>query len=148
MDIETIKQIREETGAGVMDVKKALDESNGDAEKAKEILKAKGIERASKKSEREIKSGRVFSYVHGEGRVGVLIKLGCETDFVAKNEEFVKLGQELCLQVSAMNPMNTKELLDQDYIRDPKKKIADLVKELIAKIGENITVVEFSRIEI
>jgi elongation factor Ts len=148
MDINSIKQIREETGAGVMDVKRALDESNGDVEKAREILKAKGMERASKKSDREIKAGRVFAYVHGEGRVGVLVKLGCETDFVAKNEEFVKLGQELCLQVSAMNPQNIEELLEQDYIRDPKQKIADLVKELIAKIGENITVVEISYLSV
>lgn len=148
MDINAIKQIREETGAGVMDVKKAIDEANGNVEKAKEILKAKGIERASKKSDREIKAGKVISYIHAGGNVGALVKLGCETDFVAKNDEFIKLGNEIAMQIAAMNPNNIEDLLEQDYIRDSKKKINDLVKETIAKIGENITVVEISRLEV
>mgnify|MGYP001563406186 CR=1 FL=1 len=145
MDINTIKNLREETGAGVMDAKKALEEANGDLSKAKEILKAKGIEKAVKKSEREIKSGKVFSYSHSTGTVGSLIKLGCETDFVAKNEEFTKLGNEIAMQVAAMDPKNIEELLDQDYIRDSSKKIKDLITSAVSKTGENITLAEISR---
>ncbi len=144
MDIETIKQLREETGAGVMDAKKALEEANGDLEKAKEILIKKGIEKAEKKSEREIKAGRVFSYIHGGGRVGSLVKIGCETDFVAKNEEFENLGKEIAMQVAAMQPESVDDLLEQDYIKDSGKKIKDLVTETIAKTGENITIDEIA----
>lgn len=148
MDINTIKQLREETGAGVMEAKKALEESNNDYEKAKQILKAKGVEKAEKKSEREIKAGRVFSYIHGNGRVGALVKLGCETDFVAKNEEFEKLGTEIAMQVAAMAPQNVEELLDQDYIRNSSQKIKDLVTDVVSKTGENITLLDISRLEV
>ncbi len=144
MNLDTVKKLREETGAGVMDAKKALEESDGDYGKAKEYLIAKGVEKAAKKSEREIKAGRVFSYIHGNGRVGALVKLGCETDFVAKNEEFEKLGNEVAMQVAAMNPESVEELLDQDYIRDSSKKVKDLVTEVVAKTGENVTVSEIS----
>ncbi len=140
VDTQTIKQLRDETGAGVMNAKKALEESNGDMQKAKEILIKKGIEKAEKKSSREIKAGRVFSYIHGEGRVGALVKIGCETDFVAKNEEFQELGKNVSMQVAAMTPENVDELLEQDYIKDPGKKIKDLVTDVIAKTGENVTI--------
>lgn len=148
MDINTIKNLREETGAGVMDAKRALEEANGDVAKAKEILKSKGVERAAKKSEREIKAGRIFAYIHGTGMVGSLVKIGCETDFVAKNDEFTKLGNEIAMQAAAMNPENIEELLEQDYIRDSSKKIKDLVTEAISKTGENITVAEIIRFAI
>lgn len=147
MNIEDIKKLRETTGAGVMDAKKALEESGGDLEKAKEYLKSKGIERAQKKAEREIKAGSIFSYIHG-GKVGALVKIGCETDFVAKNEEFIKIGNEVAMQVAAMGPENIEELLEQDYIRDSSKKIKDLVTDLISKTGENIVVAEISRLAI
>ncbi len=147
MNIADIKKLRETTGAGVMDAKKALEESGGDLEKAKEYLKSKGIERAQKKAEREIKAGSIFSYIHG-GKVGALVKIGCETDFVAKNEEFVKIGNEIAMQVAAMGPENIEELLEQDYIRDSSKKIKDLVTDLISKTGENIVVAEISRLAI
>ena len=140
VDTQTIKQLRDETGAGVMNAKKALEESNGDMQKAKEILIKKGIEKAEKKSSREIKAGRVFSYIHGEGRVGALVKIGCETDFVAKNEEFQELGKNVSMQVAAMTPENVDELLEQDYIKDPGKKIKDLVTDVIAKTGENVMI--------
>lgn len=148
MDINILKKLREETGAAVMDAKRALDESNGDIEKAKKILIAKGVEKAKKKSEREIKAGRIFTYVHGEGKVASIVKLGCETDFVAKNEEFSKVGTEIAMQVTAMNPKDVEELLGQDYIRESSKTIKDLITSAIAKTGENITLVEFSRLEI
>jgi len=148
MDIAIIKKLREETGAGVMDAKKALEDASGDLVKAKELLKAKGLEKAQKKADREIKSGKVFTYIHGEGRVGSIIKLGCETDFVAKNEEFVKLGNEIVMQVAAMNPENIDDLLEQNYIREASKQVKDLLTDAIAKIGENITIVEIYRLAV
>ncbi|PIR42739.1 translation elongation factor Ts [candidate division WWE3 bacterium CG_4_9_14_0_2_um_filter_35_11] len=148
MNLEDIKKLRKQTGAGVMDTKKALEDANGDLQKAKEVLKAKGLERAEKKSEREIKAGRVFSYIHGVGKVGAIIKIGCETDFVAQNEEFEKLGNEIAMQVAAMNPESIEELLKQDYIRDSSKTIKDLLSEVISKTGENTTIAEISRLSI
>lgn len=146
MDINTIKTLREATGAGVMDAKSALEEANGDIEKAKAILREKGLEKAGKKSDREIKAGKVFAYIHAGGAVGAMVQIGCETDFVAKNEEFEKLGNEVAMQVAAMDPESIEDLLKQDYIRDSSKTINDLVADAIAKIGENITIVEISRL--
>ena len=88
------------------------------------------------------------SYIHGEGKVGVLLELLCETDFVARTDDFRDLAHELCLQISSMSPKDTKELLEQEYIRDPKSKISDLVKTVIGKLGENITVSRFARFEL
>lgn len=148
MDLSSIKKLREETGAGVMDAKGALEASKGDISKAKEFLRTKGLERASKKSDREIKAGRVFSYIHGGGKVGAIVKLGCETDYVAKNEKFEKLGNEIAMQVAAMSPENIEALMSQAYIRESGKTISDLVKEAISTIGENITVLEISRLSV
>ena len=146
--VEQVKKLREETGAGVMACKRALDESKGDMKKAKEIIAKKGLAKAEEKAGRETKQGWVASYTHSTGRVGVVVSLLCETDFVARGEDFQSLAKELCLQVAAMNPKNEKELLDQEYIRDPAKKIRDLIKESIAKLGENIKVGSFNRTEI
>ena len=152
MNKDLILKLREETGAGVMYVKKVLDEFNGDKEKARKKLLEMGIEKAAKKQDREIKSGLVYSYVHGGeinfGRIGVLIKLGCETDFVAKTADFKDLCKELAMQISAMNPKDVEELLEMDYIRDGSKKVKDIIKGLIAKVGENIVVHSFCRIEL
>lgn len=148
MDIETIRKLREQTGAGVMEAKKALEETSGDLNKAIEYLKSKGVEKAAKKAEREIKAGRVFSYIHGTGKVGSIVKLGCETDFVAKNEEFEKLGNEIAMQATAMGMESVENLLEQDYIRDSSKKVKDLITAVISKTGENITLVEAVRLEI
>lgn len=148
MDLKDVKKLRDETGAGVMDAKKALEESNGDFETAKAALKEKGLKKAAKKSDREIKSGKIFTYVHGEGTVGAILKVGCETDFVAKNEEFEALGKEIVMQIAAMNPESVEDLLEEPYIKDSKKTISDLVTDAIAKIGENITIVGFTRLEI
>lgn len=145
--IEEIKQLREKTGAGVMDAKKALEESGGDMRKAEEIIAAKGIVKAEKKADREVKSGLVYGYTH-QGRVGVLVEISCETDFVAKNPEFEGLCKEVALQVASMDPENVEELLEQDYIRDGNKKIKDLVTGLIGKIGENIQIRRFVRFEL
>ena len=147
MDIKQIKKLRELTGAGVMDAKTALESNDNDFDKAVQYLKEKGIEKAAKKSEREIKEGRIFSYIHG-GRVGALVKVGCETDFVAKNAEFEKLGNEVAMQVAAMGVTDIAALLAEPYIRDASKTIEDLVTDTISKIGENITIVEVVRLEI
>ncbi len=148
MDLKDVKKLREETGAGVMDAKKALEDANGDFEKAKDLLKEKGLKKAAKKSEREIKEGRIFTYTHGEGRVGAMLKLGCETDFVAKNDEFEKLGSNIVMQIAAMNPESKENLLEQSYIKDSSKTVSTLISDAIAKIGENIVIEDFARLEI
>lgn len=147
VDTKLIKELREKTSAGIADCREALEASDNDLKKAQEWLKKKGFEKAAKKGDRETGSGLVESYIHG-GRIGVLVELNCETDFVAKTDEFKALAHELALQVSSMSPKDAKALLEQDYIRDSGKKVEDLVKEAIAKLGENITVGRISRIEI
>jgi len=147
-DLELLRKLREETAASVVDCKKALEEGNGDYKKALEWLKKRGAEIADKKAERETSQGIVESYVHAGGKVGVLLTLLCETDFVARTEEFKTLAHEITLQISAMNPKDVPALLKQEYIRDPKLTIEDLVKQTIGKLGENIQIREFSRLEI
>lgn len=144
---QQIKDLREKTQAGFSDCKMALEEAQGDMKKAEEILKKKGFEKAAKKAERETKAGLVEAYVHG-GRIGVLVSLLCETDFVARTDEFKHLAHEIALQVSSMDPKDVKSLLSQEYIRDGSKTIEDLIKETIAKVGENIQIGEFKRSEI
>ena len=146
--INKVKELRVSTGAGVMDCKKALEETGGDLEKAKKLLEKMGLKKAEKKKDRETKQGWVATYTHATGRVGVGLSLLCETDFVSRNEEFQKLAKEICLQIAAMAPKDKKELLSQDYIRDPSKTVGTLIDEAIAKFGENIQVGEFFRIEI
>lgn len=145
---EMVKQLREETGAGIMNCRRALEKADGDMKKAAEILKAEGIEKAEKKADRETGAGAVFSYIHGAGKVGVLVEIACETDFVAKTDKFQSLGKELGMQISAMNPASVEELLTQPYIRDSKMTIQDLVKSTIAGLGENIVVRRFTRFEL
>lgn len=145
---DQIKQLREKTQAGFSDVKMALEESNGDMKKAEDILKKKGFEKAAKKSDRETGQGLVESYVHQTGKVGVLVSLLCETDFVARTDEFKTLAHEIAMQVAAMNPKDMDALLKQEYIRDGSKTIDSLIKETIAKLGENIKLSDFKRSEI
>ena len=144
VSLEQIKTLREKTSAGIADCRQALEESNGNAKKAEEILRKKGIEKAEKKSGREVKAGMVFSYVHHTGRVAALVALACETDFVAKTDEFQKLGKELAMQAAANKPASVQDLMEQEYIRDPGKRIEELVKEVIGKLGENIQVMDFA----
>lgn len=128
-----------------MECRRALDESKGDEKKAAELLTKWGVERAAKKSDRATKSGIVESYVHAGGKVGVLMEINCETDFVAKTDDFKNLSHEICLQIASMKPKDVQTLLLQEYIRDPKLKIGDLVKQTIGKLGENITLARFIR---
>jgi elongation factor Ts len=143
-----IKKLREETGAGVMDAKKALTESNGDFEKAKEWVKQKGLARAEKKQDRETKEGYVASYVHNTGKVAAMVEIMCETDFVARNEEFRAMARDVAMQVVSMNPANVEELLEMDFIKDPSNTIEALVKGLSGKIGEKFVVNRFVRYEV
>lgn len=147
MDIsaESVKELREETGAGVMDARKALLEAKGDKEAAKEILKTKGESTVAKKSERATVQGVIETYVHSGGKVGSMVYLACETDFVAKTEEFKKLAKELAMQVAAMNPTNVDDLIGQDYIREPGKTIKKLITETITRTGENIQIKKIAR---
>lgn len=147
IDVNLIKKLREETGAGIADCRSALEEAEGDMAKAKEVLKKKGLDKAGSKSDREVSAGVVESYSHG-GRIGVLVEVLCETDFVAKTEDFKTLAHEIALQIASMNPENEEELMDQDYVRDPSQKVGDMVKAAIAKLGENIKVGKFARIEL
>lgn len=144
---EQIKSLREKTGAGVMDCKRALEEAKGDAKKAEALLNKWGIEKSAKKADRETKVGLIESYVHA-GRVGVLVELLCETDFVARTDDFKSLAHEIALQIASMDPKDTPALLKQEYIRDPKMTMQDLVKQAIGKLGENISVSRFSRLTI
>ena len=146
--LEDIKKLREQTGAGVADCRQALEECGGNPTKAAASLRKKGIEKAAKKAGREVTAGRVFSYIHHNGKIGALVCLACETDFVAKTDDFQALGRELALHIAASQPTTVAELLDQEYVRDPSKKISDLVKEVIGKLGENIRVIDFKTIGI
>jgi elongation factor Ts len=146
--IEIVKKIRQETGLGIMEIKMAVEEAAGDERSAKQILKERGFEKAKSKAERETHQGRVATYTHSTGKIGVMVELLCETDFVAKHEEFVVAAKDLCLQVAAMAPRNAKALMKQEFIKDPSKTIEQLIKELIVKFGENIKIGRIERLEI
>jgi len=143
MTIDKIKKLREETEVSVIECQKALTEAKGDIEKAKEILKKWGKEVAKKKAEREVHQGIVDGYIHPNKKIGVLLELNCETDFVAKSPDFQTLAHELCLQIAAMP--DEIPLLEQPWIKDENKKVRDLVAEYIAKLGENIIIKRFTR---
>ena len=148
ISMEDIKALREKTGAGVMDCRKALDEAKGDMKKAEAILSKKGIEKADKKSDRITEEGVIESYIHANGKIGVLLELTCETDFVARTDDFKTLAHEIAMQIAAMEPSDVKNLSEQPYIRDYTLTISDLVKKTIAKVGENIVIKKFTRFEL
>lgn len=154
--LDKIKALREKTGAGVMDAKRAIEEALKNSktqkledskllEEAEKIIRLKGLTKAASKSEREVGSGRVQSYIHNTGRVGAMVELACETDFVANTEDFQLLCKEIAMQVASMDPEDVEALMKQSYIRDGSKTIEDLVKALIAKTGENTKIVRFVR---
>jgi elongation factor Ts len=188
---QMVKELREMTAAGLMDCKRALVETEGDIEKARAVLREKGLAKAREKSSREASEGAIFSYVHSNNRIGVLVEVACETDFVARSDEFQQLGKELAMQVAAMDPdaigpnalpegtvQDERDLyrqqcadkpehiqqrivegklekfyervclLRQGYIRDDSKTVGELIKESIARLGENIEVRRFVRMEI
>jgi elongation factor Ts len=144
-DIKKLKQLREETGVSFSLCKKAIEESKNNIELAKKLLSKWGVAKAKDKSKRNTRAGIIFSYVHHNKKIASLVQLACETDFVSGNKEFQSLGQELAMQVASVMAETNKELLNQEYIRDPSKKISDLIKEAVLKFGENIKVVKFMR---
>lgn len=148
INVALIKKLRDETGAPVIRVKKVLDEFKGDEKKALTLLKKEGFEKAAKRESRETGQGKVFAYIHHSGKIGALVEILCETDFVARNQLFADLGKDVAMQVAATDPKDLRDLLDQEFIKDPAKKISDLVKEVIAKTGENVRLGHFARIEI
>ncbi|MEA3435914.1 MAG: translation elongation factor Ts [Thermodesulfobacteriota bacterium] len=190
---EMVKQLREKTGAGIMDCKQALSECDLDIDKAVDFLRKKGLATAAKRAGRAMTEGMIQSYIHMGGKLGVMVEIGCETDFVAKNEDFKEFAKNIAMHITAANPLGIKVedvpedlinkereiyraqalemgkpenmidkiaegklnkfikescLLNQAYVRDPKITIADLLNELIAKIGENITIKRFARFQI
>jgi len=138
-----VQKIREETGLGVMDIKKALEEAKGDKKKALKILGDRAHEKMEKRADRATSQGRIGVYTHGDSKSAVMVEVGCETDFVAKNEDFINFVKDLTLQIISMNPESVEDLLAQEFVKDGSKKISDLLKEIIAKTGENIVVKRF-----
>ena len=145
---EQIKKLREETGVSVMDCKKALEETGGDEARAKEILAKRAGDMADKKAERQTKSGMIDSYIHANQKIGALLELYCETDFVARNANFKALAHDICLQIAAANPQNNEELLAQPCLKNSDKTIQELIHEAIGKLGENIKIGKFIRFEL
>jgi elongation factor Ts len=172
--VNQVKALREKTGAGIMECKRALEQVDGDVDKATALLKQQGLATAEKKSGRVALQGIVEPYIHGGGRIGALVEVNCETDFVARTPDFRELAHDLAMQVAATSPRyvaaeNVAEeswpelereyggreqaaasaiLLDQAFIKDPKLTIRDLIRERIAKLGENIVVRRFARFEV
>ncbi len=160
---EDVKKLRDETGAGVMDAKRALDEANGNFDAAKSLLRERGTAAAAKRAERETGQGVVEAYIHNQGRIGVLVEMQCETDFVARTDAFRQLARDVAMQIAAMNPLaltpeevpaehnGTAEenaLLTQMFIKDGSRNIQQLVQDVVANTGENIRIARFSRYEL
>jgi elongation factor Ts len=171
---QLVKQLRERTGAGVMECKRALEESGGDIEKAVAILRQQGLSKAEKKSGREARQGIVETYTHTGGRIAAMVELNCETDFVARTDDFKQLARELAMQVAAMRPtyvsadevpadtlasgareygdekryLQEVVLLSQASIKDSRRTMDDMVREAIGKLGENIIVRRIARFEV
>ena len=148
ISVDLIRKLREETGAPVIRVKKVLEEVKGDEKKAAKILLTEGFESAAKREERKTTQGLLATYDHHSGKVASIVELLCETDFVARNELFKELAHNLALQVASMEAKDAKDLVGQEFIKDPTKKVGDLVKEVIAKTGENIRIGRIYRIEL
>lgn len=168
--LEQIKQLREATSLGVADCRSALEEAKGDLQRALEILKKKGLEIAAQKSQRLASCGRIASYVHFDHKIGVLVEINSETDFVARNEEFIKFSSDVALHIAAMNPKFIKKedaspdivkeqgacddfyknscLLEQPFVKNPALTMRDYLNSIIAKVGENIIIRRFVRFKI
>jgi len=170
ISVDDIKSLREQTSCGVIDCKKALEESQGDFTKAKELLQQRGLELAAKKGGRDAKEGRIEAYIHQGSQIGVIVEVNCETDFVARSDDFVQFTKDISMHIAAASPkyLSKKDvpedvlsqsddaedfikvncLLEQAYIRDPKKTIQDCISTLIASIGENIFINRFVRYKV
>ena len=160
VSVDLVKSLRERSGAGIMDCKRALEEAKGDLDKAEEILKTAGLAAVAKRVSRETREGIVEAYIHSGNRIGALIEVDCETDFVARTDEMKTLAHDLAMQVAAMAPICISEedmdpnesrpteevcLLHQTFIKDPSRRVQEVVQEVMAKVGENIRVSRFAR---
>ncbi len=145
---QQIKELREKTGAGISDVKRALEESGGDTGKAEVWLERKLGSSAAKRISREIKAGLVEAYIHSNGKIGSMVEVGCETDFVARNPQFKELAHDLAMHIAAMDPGDSDILLQQSFIKNESKTIGEVLNEAIGKFGENIKIGRFVRFEI
>ena len=163
VDVQLVRALRDQTGAGIMDCKDALEKSGGDMEKATEALREKGVASAGKRVGKDTNEGIIETYLHTGGRVGAMVELGCETDFVARTEEFQKLAHEICMQIAAMGPIYVDAdeieegddrppaqiaLMLQPYIKNSSSSVGEMVRELAGKVGENIKVVRFARLAV
>ncbi len=144
---EDVQKLRETTGAGIMECKRALEDAGGDFDQAKNLINERGLAKAEKKADRVTGSGLLESYIHN-GRVGVLLDLRCETDFVAKTDAVKELAHNLAMHIAAMNPETPEALLAQMYFRDPSQTVESVIKQTIAKVGENIQVGRFMRYQL
>ena len=160
VSVDAIRALREQTGAGIMDCKRALEQAEGDLDRAQSILYDKGIASAAKRATRVVDEGLVDAYIHSGGRIGAIVEVNCESDFVARTPDFRDLAHDVAMQVAAMDPayLDTGDipdgedhdpaeacLLQQPFIRDPAKTVQDLVNEAAAKLGERVRVKRFSR---
>lgn len=144
-DIKLLKKLRDETAFSIADCRMALEESNNDYKKALSFIQKRSAQIAEKKKDREASQGLIEAYIHQNGKVGAMVQLACETDFVARTDDFKKLAHEIAMQVAAMNPKDVDTLLKQEYIRDSSLTIQELVKQTIGKLGENIVVKKITR---
>lgn len=147
VDINKIKELRDKTGVSIGDCKSALEKANGDMVQAIQLLRERGAEIAEKKAARPVGSGLIETYIH-QGKVGAMVEIACETDFVARNGEFKDLAHEIAMQIVSMDPKDVSDLEKQEYIRDFKMTVKDLVQKAIGKIGENIVIKRFIRFEL
>lgn len=147
MTISNLQRLRETTGAGIMECKKALDESKGDFDGAMAIIHERGLAKMEKRADRDAGAGLIVSYVHNS-RIGVLLDIRAETDFVVRSEPFQKLAHDLAMHISAMDPQDVAELIAQPYVRDESKTVSDIIADVIGKVGENIKVHAFSRLHV
>lgn len=147
-NVNSIKTLRDSTGLPLGDIKKALDQADGDEHKALEILNAQGARAADKKSSRSVKEGVVSSYIHSNKKLGSMVELLCETDFVARNAEFQALAYDLAMHIAASHPGQVSDLLEQPFVKDPQITIKDLINRYIVKLGENIQIGRFKIFQI
>jgi len=163
VDVQLVRALRDQTGAGIMDCKEALEKSDGDMEKATQALREKGVASAGKRVGKDTTEGVIETYLHTGGRVGAMVELGCETDFVARTEEFQKLAHDIAMQIAAMGPVyidkdeiedgDTRSpaqlsLMQQPFIKNGSSSVGEMVTELAGKVGENIRVVRFTRLAV
>ena len=147
-DVEKVKHLRESTGLSFNEIKKALDEAGGDETKAVEILKAQGVKMAEKKASRSVNEGVVASYVHSTKKLGSMVEILCETDFVARNSDFQELAKDIAMHIVAMKPASVEDLLGQPYVKNQDMTIKELINGYVAKLGENIQLGRFEIFQI